>query len=419
MPTLIAEIGFTAGAATEGYLYLDDATRGLLDTGTLAPADVWADVTQWVQRVSIKRGASRVDNPVLRYEAGTCTLELDNSDRRFDPTNLSGPYVSGGVTQVTPMRAVRVRAVWDGTTYDLFRGFADQWDIDWEANYSKVTVPCTDGFKVLAALERTALESPVGSGDDSVDRVHRILDSAQWPAADRDVAPAGHSEMQATTMDGDPLTELYLVADSEIGELFIDGAGRVRFRARKSLFVETRSNTSQATFGDSGSELPYTGLSISYDDANMANQVKATRVGGAEQVAEDAASMDEFLTHTHERSDLLLVSNAEVLDYARFILAIAKDPELRFDSITINPKRDPATLFPQVLDRGIGDRITVKRRPPGGGTITRDVFVRGVEHEIEPESWTTTWPLQSATRYSFLVLDHASLGTLDSNSLAY
>src|SRR5688572_26097728 len=55
----------------------------------------WSDISPWVRGVEIKRGASRVDGPVLRYEAGTATIRLDNRDRRFDPTNLAGPYVSG------------------------------------------------------------------------------------------------------------------------------------------------------------------------------------------------------------------------------------------------------------------------------------------------------------------------------------
>ncbi|HEX7918892.1 MAG TPA: hypothetical protein VF454_05770, partial [Gemmatimonadales bacterium] len=314
-PQIIVEIAFTVGASTCDYLHLDDDARGRLDTGTLAPDGVWTDVSEWFQSAAIRRGAQRVDIPVLRYEAGTCTLVLEDLDRRFDPDNLAGPYMSSGRTQVTPMRAVRIRAVWDGVTYNLWRGFADEWSTEWvDPGYALVTIQCTDGFKVLSANDRTALESPVGAGDDSVDRIHRILDSAQWPEVDREIDPAGgHTEMRETTMAGDPLTELYLVADSEIGELYIDGAGRVRFRSRLDIFTKPVSNTPQAVFGDDGAELPYVEVGQTYDDANMANQVKIARTGGTQQTAEDPASMDEFLIHTHERTDLLMVSDADAL----------------------------------------------------------------------------------------------------------
>src|SRR6266496_6239787 len=71
----------------------------------------------------------------------------------------------------------------------------------------------------------------------------------------------------------------------------------------------------------------------------------------------------------------------------------SSDLELRFDTLTIKPMSDPNNLFPQVLGREIGDRIRIVRRPPGGGTITRDVFIRGIEHSVDARAreWVTTW----------------------------
>jgi hypothetical protein len=113
--------------------------------------------------------------------------------------------------------------------------------------------------------------------------------------------------------------------------------------------------------------------------------------------------------------------DASAADWAAFMLRLASQPELRFASATISPNDDPDHLWPQVLMRQIGDRLTVTRRPPGGGSaITRDVFVRGIDHEIgDGLAWRTIWTFQSATRYAFLVLDDPTLGQLDSNALAY
>lgn len=52
----------------------------------------WIDVSAYFKTAKITRGSNRVENPIIRYEAGKCELTLDNSDRRFDPTNLTGPY---------------------------------------------------------------------------------------------------------------------------------------------------------------------------------------------------------------------------------------------------------------------------------------------------------------------------------------
>ncbi len=52
-------------------------------------------------------------------------------------------------------------------------------------------------------------------------------------------------------------------------------------------------------------------------------------------------------------------------------------------------------------------------------TITRTCIVDGVEHDITPGHWTTTIRLGNADTRPFLTLDHATLGRLDSNRLAF
>ncbi|MEU8278248.1 hypothetical protein AB0C08_28485, partial [Microbispora bryophytorum] len=100
LPTIVAEVQFTTG--------------------------VWTDVSAWLQApMTVRRGSSRVESPVIRYEPGVATIRLKNGDRRFDPTHTGGPYVSGGISQVTAMRPLRIRAFWDTYTFNLFRGFVD------------------------------------------------------------------------------------------------------------------------------------------------------------------------------------------------------------------------------------------------------------------------------------------------------
>lgn len=595
-PTLIVEAAFAGGASTGLYLHLDDAARGILDTAQLGPDDgVWEDISDRVHSVRIRRGATQLESPIPRYEAGTAVIALNNNDRALDPTNLSGPYVSAGVTQVTPMRAVRVMAVWEGTTYHLYRGFADEWRITYDGpNRSLCTLYCTDGTKVLSNNDRTATGG-VGAGEATGARVTRILNSAGWPAADRVIA-TGDTTVQATTLEGSAWTELLLTQDTEFAEIFIDPEGRVVFRNRQAAMEDLRSISAVARFGDNpdpdvettvnlvtnpsaesgitgwvaggsapptlshssaqalfgtdsmlctwatggilplaqydvtgltpgrtytascyvyvptgspdvipafgglgvfgtgvatkdawtrmsvtsvcpasanlafqiwpataptagqtcyadglqleeGStstaycdgdqsscewdgtahastsrrlpELPYFDVTLDYTDQTIANVAKVTRVGGAEQTAQDATSIALNLQHIFHRTDLIMQTDAAALQFAEFVLYQAKDPELRFSSLVIRPGRDETNLYPQVLGRLFGDRIRIIRRPPGGGTISREVFIRGVEHVIAPKDWTTTWQLQSATKWAFLILDHATLGTLDENALAY
>lgn len=404
LPTLIVEAQFTLG--------------------------VWTDVTSWLKfPLSTNRGSARIQSPIIRYNAGTATVRLNNSDRRFDPSNLSGPYVSGGRTQVQPMRPIRIRCTWSAATYNLFRGFADQWDVSWIANpggsspgYSLTTVPATDGFKVLTNKRRAPtivviggqpVTQTYGEGELSGARITRILNSAGWAAADRVIA-TGNSPLQATALSGDALSELQAVADSEIGELYIDGQGRVVFRNRQAIHTDARSTTVQATFGNPSTSIAPFETKLSSDDATLYNEVIATREGGDQQISGDTASQTEFLTRTFTASSLKLQTDGEALNWGQWIVYLSEEPETRFDQIKIHCHANPATLFPAVLSREIGDRIQIVRRPPGGGSaITRDAFIRGIAHEVSTEKWITTFQLQSARSFgNFFTLDDGTLGLL-------
>jgi len=418
IPAVTVEFAFSIGAGTTGYLYLDDTSRGKLGTGTLAPDNLWVDLSHPALSLDISRGSQRFDGPTVRYEASRATYVLDNSDRSLDPTNLAGPYVAAGVTQVTPMRGVRSRATWAGVTYALFRGFVDDWQINWDDPWSDATVHCTDGVKVLANYNGVAVGA-VGAGDDTGARIGRLLDNAGWPATDR-ALDAGNTTVQATTLAANTWTETLLTADTEAGEVYVDGSGRVVFRRRQASQLDARSSTSQATFGDGPGELIYESVKVAYDDTQVRNVVRISRVGGTQQIASDAASQAQYLNHSWERSDLIMQTDAEAANYAGYVLFQNKDAELRFTELVINPHADETNLFPQVLGRELGDRITVKRRPPGGGAvISRDCFIRGIKHTLKDKRWKTTWTLQSAAKYSFFTLDNAILGVLDSNALGF
>jgi hypothetical protein len=422
MPGISVELGFTAGPTTAAYMHADDITRGKADTGTAAPDNLFTNVTYALRGFTTRRGSSRVEGPVVRYEAGTATVILHNSNRDFDPEHLTGPYVSGGVTQIQPMLTGRIRATWAGVTYDLYRGFADGFDEDSgrvSPDYSETTLRMTDGFKVLTSNNRPA-GAAAGSGEDSGARVNRILDSVGWPAADRQVS-AGDTTLQATTGEGTPLVELQAVADTEVGELYVDEGGRVTFRGRLSVLEDTRSATSQGTFGSAAGELKYVAAGRDYDGETIVNRVRISRAGGATQTAEDATSISRYLVSTHEKTDLLMQTDGDALAYAQFIVYQGKHPEKRFSTLTVDPRADPDALFPQVLGRKIGDRITIRRRPPGGGApIEKDVFIRGISHSYTaPAKWLTVWTLESASKWQFMVADNAALGRADFNAAAY
>jgi hypothetical protein len=426
-------------------LVLDSPTQGQLDTNALAGdafgEGFWTDLADFCESLSIRSGRKR---SLESFAAARLTATLDNSDRRFDPTNLDGPYVVGALTAIVPMRPVRVVAEWAGAAYPLAFAYADSWGITWQDPAVSTTVlSCTDAFKVLADFDPLEV-APVGAGEDSGARVARILDNAGWSSAARDI-DAGNSTLQATNLSANALGELKLTADSELGELYIAPDGKVTFRSRSARTSAPRSMNSQATFGDGaglslglglltedghelsvepdpGDEIGYADLAIAYDDEVIRNRANIARVGGTTQTAIDADSIARNQTHTHTRTDLLLQSDSDSDGYARTIVARHKDNELRFDALVLEPDGDDE-VWPLALGLSFGDRVTIVRRPPGGGaTIQRECFIEGKDIDLPAVGkWRFTFHLSDASRLGGLVLDNATRGTLDTaaNALTF
>jgi hypothetical protein len=425
IPRIRVEIGLAGPTVGPLVWHIGDALRGKIGTAQVGADNVWSDITSSVKSWSFRRGASRADGMNLRYEAGTLTVELLNGDRAFDPTNLSGPYVSAGVTQLTPMVPVRLIAEWAGVAYPLITGFADSWVPDYTStSWSTTTLSATDAFKVFATQELPAV-GVAGAGEDSGARINRILNALGWNVDDRAVS-AGNSTLQGTDLSGNGMSQLLLAQDSELGELYIDTVGNVVFRKRLAVLLDARSSTSQATFGDAGisaGEIPYASSPVDYDDQTLANKVSITIVGGTEQVAQDAASQAKYLVAGYQRADLVLQTDTDALNYAKQLLSQAKEPELRFKQVDFNVARAGTgdLIWPALLGRELGDRATVVRRPPGGGSAnSRDVFIRGIAMSSDGADWKVSFnPLQAASRQQFFTIGHATLGRIGSNAIAF
>jgi hypothetical protein len=319
------------------------------------------------------------------------------------------------------MVRVRGTAYYGGIAYRLYYGLSDAFKPTYPGpTWSTVTLTASDPFKVFTSIDRTAV-APVGAGEDSGARVSRILNNLNWPVEDR-LIDIGDTTLQATTLQGNGLAELQLVTDSEYGEFYMDADGIAVFRRRHAILADTRSNTPQATFGDGGgSEIPYRDTAVDSDDATMANYVSITRVGGVEQVVEDTTSETRYLRKTYPRSDLIMQTDSDALNYAAMILYQHKDPEVRFSAIELGvPRPDIAALaWPAMLGLRRGDRVTEIRRPPGGFTNTQDCYIRGIEHGSDGNDWKTTFGLESASRSQFMTVEHATLGRVGLNAVAF
>jgi hypothetical protein len=426
LPYVRVYIGF-ANQSVGAVFTVGHPTLGRVGVTPVGADDAWVEVTQWVRSWSFRRGAGKGDDPTLRYDAGTASIVLNDGDRRFDPDNLVGPYAVAGRSQVEPMRRVKIVATWAGVDYPLFYGYADDFKPDYDGNFwTTTTLTVTDASKVFANVDRNAI-APVGAGEDSGARIARLLDSVGWPAGDRLIA-TGNTTLQATDLSGNLLGELQLVQDSEGGEFYLNAQGWAVFRNRKAMITAARSTTSQALFGDDpagyavSGELPYADVKPSTGDDTMVNRVSVSCVGGTEQIVEDTLSESRYLTKSHTRNDLLMQTDAEALAWGKSILYQYAQPPRRHARVEFNrPRPDvEAVLWPVLLGREFGDRITIRTRPAGGGAvIQKDSFIRGVEMSGDSVMHSTAFVLQGADRYSFFVVGDPILGRVGLNAISY
>lgn len=378
---------------------------------TALASNTWTDVTAYVVSFSTRRGRS---DALGRIEAGTATLVLDNSDRRFDPTFAASPYYPN----VVPMKKIRISATYASITYRLYTGFIESWPPDWPGGLDVyTTIACVDAFKYFASKKLNGAYS----NEFCNWSIDTWLTTIGWPVADRALNNAQSQIQSGTFVNVPALTHFQNVQDVESGLFFMGGDGVAQFHNRH--YRLTNSRTTAATFGDAATgELPWLKLSSSYDDSAIWNETRITRTGGVEQVATDAASQAAYFTRTLTKT-LPLLTDAEALYLAQWLIGLYSLPVFRFTSITLDGLMDDA-LWPYILGLVISQRITVTQRPPPiGVAITQDCYIEAVAFDVAQDRFQVTFGLSSAAALagsSFWILQDAVYGVLDSTTkLAY
>lgn len=295
----------------------------------------------------------------------------------------------------------------------IFSGFVLAWPQSWPNKRNAIVqLSAVDAFHVLALKKITATYS----AENSADRVGAVLDDVGWPAGDRDIGTGQSTIIEVDLEDIPALEHLQHVAETEIGRVFIDKAGRVAFLGRHDLI-----GSSQGTFGDASGELRYIDIgTASYGESPLYNEVRVATTAGTYQEAQDSASQATYCTRTLTRSNMLIADDTEAADMAGFLLAKYKEPRLRFEEMTLDGERGPDTLWPIILDLELGDHITVRRRPPGGGDYIEQVSViESIDHEIGPGSWRCKLGLSPSSTEGAFTTDDAGRGRLSYNYLVY
>lgn len=412
-PTIRVFVDFDSDTAFEiNPLILDSLTEGILDTNTLGSGTLPIEITDLVERVSIRRGRNRITG---KFEYGGANVQLYDQNGNWNPANPSGAYYG----KLLPLRQIIIFANYGTGTFFLFSGFIQAYDTNFyqgNEDLNRVLLRCVDGFRLFAGAQISTV-SGAPAGQDSGARVNAILDAIDFPLSLRDI-DTGDSTLQADPgTSRTALEALQTVENSEFGGIFLDGQGRVNFKNRTAM-VSTPS-TAAYTFADDGSGISYNNAIVAFDDTTLLNSVTVGRVGGTPQTAFDQTSIDTFFVHSGTRDNILVQTDAEALNQAQAILATRKDPEARVDSIQLNLYDDINPSKPlSGVDIDLLDGVTVLKTMPGSTTLTQNSVVIGIHHDVTKTTWLTTL-FTSEPLLSGFVLDSTIDGILGTDVLSY
>lgn len=410
MPTLGVSVDFANGPAFGNPLILDDASTPL-GVGILAdsPSDV-VDVSNITLRASIRRGRNRILN---KFEAGSATVILEDTNGDWVPTNTSSPYYG----KLVPLRKIRIWADYDsgsGTVrYYLYSGYITSYDTNFKVgldDISTVTLQCVDAFRLFSNVAISTVAG-TSAGQTTGDRMNNLLDVPTFPSSMRNI-DTGDSTVQADPgTERDLLNALQTIENSEFGGFYIDPEGNAVFLSRNTL--AQKADGTATDFADNGTGISYQAIDFAYDDTLIFNDVTVNRVGGTAQTVQDTSSIETYFIHSGKREGLLIQTDTESLDQATMILQSRKDAIFRIDSIGLNLADDTETARIQAgLSLDIFDLTNITKSTPGSGSVTLELFVQGIQHDITTNTWTTKLFTAEPIIQAF-ILDSATQGILD------
>lgn len=362
----------------------------------------WVDITSDLREFRTTRGRSHV---LDRMQAGVAKFTLNNSSGDYNPTNASGTHGTG----VRVFNPYRLRVVYNSTTYDEYRGYAESYSL--EGNHDQVAVVrCIDAFRLLAMFEADLTESSEFSGT----RIGNLLDTAGWPASWRALDTGSHM-VQALSAEFDSVLEqIHRTVLVEQGLFYISGDGTATFKDGSTLIQDKTS--ASATFSDDGSDVKYVDAQLVHDDAQLWNSVDVTRVGGSTQSSTSASSVPIYGERSLVLAETLHVSDGEALALAGWLRNIYASPGTRSPELVVKPEADGTTNYwATCLGLELLDRVNVERTLLGGDDFDEDCHVEGVQHEVRMvggRSWTTTFTLSPRLGITdWWILGTSQLGT--------
>jgi len=222
--------------------------------------DTYDDLTINTKSIHFSRGKS---DELGKSEVGQLSITINNTDGLYTPSNPAGSlYLS-----LLPKRTIKVYYSARGTNYPLFYGFIEEIIPHPHPSEQDCIITAVDGGDFLSRHDlETSLLKSVATG--SV--VNTILDNSDWSSSLRSIDTGIDTVKYWYGHDKSARTALGEIEDSELGLVYINGAGNLVYEDRHHRWG-VEHQTSQFTFNDTMEQINY-----SMNPKNIYNTIKST-----------------------------------------------------------------------------------------------------------------------------------------------
>lgn len=314
---------------------------------------------------------------------------------------------------ITPNVGIWVQTEGYGRIY----GFIKDWNLMYDVSGESTAVAVgADAFSFLAQQETSSDLTP--AQQTAGNRIGYVLSQpdVSWPygGPSWSLDTTGTREVQSHTISkGTNILEYaQLVERTESGFFFVNHDGVIVFQ--KNGY---EPGASIVLLTDDGTDIPYQGVEIVYGSELLYNTIKYTRLGGSLQNVDDPTSIAAYGISVYDQDGLLYVDDTSTKVAARVTLAKYKDPEYRFDSVTVFLNGLSNANQQRVLALDLCSIVQVRMTPNSVGTgITKYARIIGISEKLEVDGHTVTFKLQTLDN-EVLTLNSDVSGLLDYNVL--
>lgn len=377
--------------AQNEYAVVELNAEDLIDTNRLTlscwfkPTTVGAHVNHLISGPRI----SSVSDPVFQFY-----VTVDGEVAIQFRTSANAYWVLSAANAVVAGQWQHLAGTWDGSFLRVYRNGAL---LATSSNLAGNVLEKGAADLFLHFGKRPGLETTVAGAIDEAAVYEKALSAARLKAH-YDAAPLGFAAATTSQRIYDTLSTAGLLSEWSLAlragsrnllpdryagraardliEDAVDGEGpRAKFFFSKggaATFLDENHrsvapwNAPLYTFGNGAGEITYAGLGIDDSDAFLYNDIRVSHDEGLTATASDTTSISRFGRHTLT-DEIFAQSDADAQAVADSLLARFKNPMIRLSRFVLDGTNTAAR--DALLSLELGDQVTVKHQPVGGGPI--------------------------------------------------